>query len=265
MTNENIVVFSSGPVGALFLEEVLRYKNLKVSLVVICNKKNNPFFIEGKVDPVETICLFNNINFEYNPDSVIGSKYNLALSFGNFHILKKEHFNSFKYGIINFHEAPIELYKGSAAPVHHILFEDKPLWGYTFHYIEGELDTGNIIEQYIYKIPEGLSSEEINETAIKIALKKFHSHLNYIIKSKFKPKTFKNKNTTQPIIRKELKNMLFSIKIFLKQLTLKKMRAFDWPKVLKHPQVTVNKKEYRVVPEKTYNEMLKIHREFKIM
>ena len=260
MTNENIVIFSSGPVGALFLEEVLRYKNIKVSLVVICNNKNNPFFLDDKVDPVETICLFNNINIEYNPDSVIGSKFNLALSFGNFHILKQEHIDTFKYGIINFHGAPIQLYKGSAAPAYHILHEDKPSWGYTYHYIEKDLDSGDIIEQNIYKIPEGLSSEEINNTVIKTALHNLHSFLDYLIKSQFKPKTTKN-NITCPIKRKDLENLAVLNKNLSETVDFdKKMRAFDWPKVIKHPKVIVNNKEYRLVPEKKYNDMLKIYR-----
>ena len=262
MTKKNIVVFSSGPIGVLFLEKILRYKNFKVHLVVICNNSNNPFFEEGQINPMEKICAVNRISIAYDPSEVVGYKYDLGLSFSNFHILRQEHITPFKNGVINFHGAPIEWYKGSAVPAYHILHEDKPMWGFTYHYVDEGLDTGNIIKQILYVIPEGLSSEEIDKSVVINALEGLYDFFDYLFLTKLTPKSFLNHNKVLPIKRKDLKKFAVLNENLPATVDFeKKMRAFNWPKILKHPMVLVNNKKYRLVPEEKYDEMLKIYRE----
>jgi methionyl-tRNA formyltransferase len=263
MSKKNIVVFSSGPIGALFLEEILRYKSFKVHLVVICNNNNNPFYKEGKHDPVEKVCSINSVNMTFDPNSVVGKKYDLGLSFSNFHILKNEQISSFEHGVINFHGAPVEWYKGSAVPAYHILHGDEPVWGYTYHYVDEGLDTGNIIKQILYDIPKGLTSEEIDKSVVVNALEGVHDFFDYILLKKLNPKTILNQNTVGAIKRKDLEKLAILNENLPGNIDFEKiMRAFNWPKILKHPKVVVNDKNYRIVPEEKYDEMLKAYREF---
>ena len=43
----------------------------------------------------------------------------------------------------------------------------------------------------------------------------------------------------------------------------KLIRAFDWPEIVEHPTIKLNGKIIRLVPDRTYNEMLDIFRKFK--
>lgn len=54
---------------------------------------------------------------------------------------------------INFHPAPLPLYKGRGTPCHGILNEEKE-WGATCHFLDKDFDTGDIIEVKKFKIEE---------------------------------------------------------------------------------------------------------------
>lgn len=72
-----------------------------------------------------------------------------------------------------------------------------------------------------------------------------------------------NQNTVGAIKRKDLEKLAILNENLPGNIDFEKiMRAFNWPKILKHPKVVVNDKNYRIVPEEKYDEMLKAYREF---
>ena len=173
----DFVLFSSANVGLQFFKQLVdeRFDNrINIKAVVVCKDKGNPYFIEGVSDAVELYAQKHNIEVLRHPDELDTSvSYDLGLSLSNFHILKGRHIDLFKNGVINFHGAPVLWYAGSATPVYHILTKDTSEWGYTYHYVDEGIDSGDVIKQVIYSLPPGLNSKEINESVMVEAIKEF--------------------------------------------------------------------------------------------
>ena len=68
-----------------------------------------------------------------------------ALNFSYPEIFKESFINLFPYGCINFHPAILPRYRGRYPTVWPILYSDK-VAGYTMHYIDKGIDTGDIID-----------------------------------------------------------------------------------------------------------------------
>lgn len=265
----NAIIFASGPVGRKFLEFFVNFPKEKLTIesVVVCENANNPYSIKGKRDSAAVFALENGFDVKFSPDDLMkeNKKYDIGLSLSNFHILKKTHIDLFENGIINFHGSPILWHKGSASPAFHILENDIPKWGYTYHMIAEEIDGGDIIEQVIFDIPEGLSSREINVLAAEKAIEKFPEFLEKLVNGELKKtpqKEFKDYKNLIPKRRKELfEKEITNIEITDANLA-KLLKVYDWPEILEHPAIKVNEKQARVVPEKTYQEMLALFRRF---
>ena len=91
--------------------------------------------------------------------------FELAVSFVYWRVLKEPVLSFPKYGIINFHPAPLPDFKGTAG-YNLAILEALDSWAVTAHYIDKGVDTGPIIERFEFSIdPE-------EETAVTIERKR---------------------------------------------------------------------------------------------
>ena len=75
-------------------------------------------------------------------DFLKNKKFDLGIQ-GGTGILKKEVFDQFSIGILNFHPGDLPLYRGCSAPEWQII-ENKPVYS-TCHFIDHGVDTGDIL------------------------------------------------------------------------------------------------------------------------
>ena len=102
--------------------------------------------------------LFSRLNIQYvkniNDKNFINdireNNYDYAFSICCNQIFKKKLISSF-YKIINYHSSLLPKYKGLNSTLWSILFREK-YTGYSFHYVDGKIDNGNIILQEKFKI-----------------------------------------------------------------------------------------------------------------
>lgn len=267
--NYDVVLFASGDVGLQFFKELMAFhitKSINIRAVVVCENKNNPFYKQGVPDVVRLFAQNNHIEVCISPDELNNQmSYDLGLSLSNFHILKRKHLDMFTKGVINFHGAPVLWYAGSATPVYHILTKDTPEWGYTYHYVNEGLDSGDIIKQVIYSIPLGLNSKEIDASVMVEAIKEFPLFIKELLENNLDLtfKSIRQTNENRPMVRRNdlAKDNSFDLNIDSGSLEIL-LRAFDWPEIVEHPCVSVNNKKVRIIPESTYQEMLTIFRTF---
>lgn len=265
----DFVLFSSANVGLQFFKQLVAdkfYKRINIKAVVVCQDKRNPYFIEGVSDAVKLYAQKNNIEVLMHPDELDTSvSYDLGLSLSNFHILKDRHIDLFKNGIINFHGAPVLWYAGSATPVYHILTKDTSEWGYTYHYIDEGIDSGDIIKQVIYSLPPGLNSKEIDASVMVEAKKEFPFFIQELLENNLDltNKCIRQTHTNPKIVRRKELGEYNSFDMNIESDSLERvLRAFDWPAIVEHPSILVNNQKVRVVPERTYQELLAIFRRF---
>lgn len=219
-----VIVFTTNNIATKFIDIILDSR-LELAGIVSNNKDVKEYAKERDLHLIK------------HPNNLLCRKYDLGLSISNLFILSDEHIKVFRKGIINFHAAPISKYKGSATPIFHILEDDEKKWGYTYHMISDKLDKGDIIEEVIFDVPE-LSSGELDNIAITKALEDFPRFINKLLKWDITLTPQKNG------------------KIWSRKEVDRYIRAFDWSEVVEHLQV-------RLVPEKTYQELIKIYRRYK--
>jgi len=206
----------------------------------------------------------NEIPISMTPDAILRDTYSIGISYSNFFLLKDSHISRFEKGIFNFHGADITKYKGSAAPVFHILESDKNNFGYTYHQINSRLDDGDILMIKKFCYSKNLTSQQINSEIVRRSIQdipEFILKLREYIDGNIV--LSKNESSAQARRRSELFGREETTLSFESSELEKLLRAFDWPELFKHPLVRVNNQRIRLVPEKTYEELLKIFRRLK--
>lgn len=261
-----IAVFTSYPIGEEYvkkLHECLE-TGMRICFVASCHDSRNPYYSRENRDSLKDFCIENDIRFGVSPDEIINEKYTLGISFGNFFILRAEHLARFEKGIFNFHGARISKYRGSAAPVFHILEDDECIFGYTYHQINEKIDTGNILIEKTFRYPKNYTSRQINAEVVHRAVNELPEFVLQI--RKFFNGEIALKDNIDAIVsrkRSELRGkeaVPFSIEL---PPIDRFLRAFDWPEIVEHPLIKINNQSIRLVPEETYDEMLAIYRKYK--
>jgi methionyl-tRNA formyltransferase len=92
----------------------------------------------------------NNLNENSFIKNIKKMNVDFAIVAGCGVIFSKELIESFKYGVINYHNSLLPKYKGLGGKTMPFYFNEKE-FGYTFHYMNEKIDEGNILLQY--KIP----------------------------------------------------------------------------------------------------------------
>lgn len=85
-------------------------------------------------------------------------------------IIPKEIISKFPQRIINLHASPLPKYRG-AHPVNWALVRDEKVFGMTVHFIDGGIDTGDILTQESFHINNTDNIESISEQLISIGPK----------------------------------------------------------------------------------------------
>jgi len=263
----SLVIFTSNPIGVEYLKILhsnAHINNMAISMVITCKDNRNPYYSIERKDEISDFCNLNNIRTYESPDAIFNHNFDLGISYGNYFILNKNHINCFNKGIINFHGADIRKYKGSAAPVFHILENDVNEFGYAYHLISEKLDEGEILFEKKFGYERGFSSRQINLEVVKESIKDMPDFIKVIrlfIDNKI---TLRKNDSSSPARKRQEIFGKEEMNFTIDNLEIDKfLRAFDWPEIFKHPLIKVNDKKVRLVPDDTYEEMLSIYREFK--
>lgn len=95
-------------------------------------------------------------------------------------ILRSEHLNSFKRGVVNLHGAPLPRYRGSMCDAAAILNNDS-VFGASLHWMDTGVDSGPVITRKFFRIKEDWSVEDLFLETNKIGINLFSSQLTPIL------------------------------------------------------------------------------------
>lgn len=98
---------------------------------------------------IEVIEVFSGKSFEW--DKFTELKFDLVFSLNNFIIFPRCVVKSYENKIINFHNAPLPDYKGMH-PCFWAIYNQEVKHGVSFHVVEPEIDTGNVIARKLFEI-----------------------------------------------------------------------------------------------------------------
>jgi methionyl-tRNA formyltransferase len=146
--------------GAIALQWTLQQKNTSVVAILtdshvidspctsIARKWNIPIL---QLEEVYDTIHHNNIEFD------------LALSFVYWRKLKEPLISFPKFGVINFHPAPLPEYRGTAG-YNLAILDELDQWGVSAHYVDKNFDTGNIIDVFRFSIYHKLETASTLES-----------------------------------------------------------------------------------------------------
>ena len=151
-----IVIFGDLPIASKVGNYLLNHEKSELVGAVIGNRTptNNDPWDDGIL--LEEFCKQNSIptyNLKEFLESFKVKELDLGLSCRFSKILKKDHIDVFKLGMVNFHGGLLPEFGGLYSSCHTIL-EKSPVGGGTIHFIDEGIDTGNIITRCEFPVTD---------------------------------------------------------------------------------------------------------------
>ncbi len=180
-----VAVFASGT-GTNF-QNLLNQKDLDIDFsLLVCDKPSANAIKIANDNNIEVLS-FNpkefNSKAEYEKlitDTLLEKEVELIVLAGYMRILSSEFVNKFNNKIINIHPSLLPLYKGATA-IKDAFEDEKNIFGVSVHYVNEEVDGGEIILQDKVLNTEGLTLEEVTAKVHELEYKLYPMALKSII------------------------------------------------------------------------------------
>lgn len=163
--------------GSEILKDLINKVNIKT---IISTSKEDHFS-----QLVQTVAESENIEF-YNTSTsnwkevLKNNNYDLLISVSFGFILSADLYKKCKYGAINLHQSILPQYRGKD-PITNAIINNENKIGFTIHYIDDGIDTGNILFQAAWPLSLNDTLETINFKTSIFAKNIFHEVINEII------------------------------------------------------------------------------------
>lgn len=118
--------------------------NIEV-VAVICDKNNESVNSLRNISEMNNIEIFDNDEMYENIKNGYWKDVDLVISYLYWRLIKKPLIDLAKLGCINFHPAPLPEYRGLGG-YNFAILDQIDYWGASVHYVDEQIDTGNIIE-----------------------------------------------------------------------------------------------------------------------
>ncbi len=183
---KKIAVFASGN-GTNF-KNIVNDKSIEAEIsILICDNKNAKAISIANENNINTLVFTpKEFNSKAEYELLISEKLeelniDLIVLAGYMRILSKEFVSKYSGKIINIHPSLLPLYKGATAILD--AFNDgKNIFGVSVHYVNEEVDGGEIILQEKLENTDGLTLEEVTKKVHEIEYKLYPRAIKFIIK-----------------------------------------------------------------------------------
>ncbi|MBD1136486.1 methionyl-tRNA formyltransferase [Pelagibacterales bacterium SAG-MED49] len=145
--------FADGPWSHKTFEKLIKDKDIEI--LFICGRNNSKDKILKDYAKLHNIDFLTHKNINSNQFINIIKKYNydLLVSMSFNQIFKKKIINSSKYKIINCHAGELPFYRGRNI-LNWVLINDEKKFGISVHYVDENIDSGDIISQKVFKVTD---------------------------------------------------------------------------------------------------------------
>lgn len=183
---KKIIIFGNKQITINCLKLLKKNPNANLIAVVGCEtsedlKIGNP--------SVREYCLNNNIQY-YHPEKLDASflsiiknlKPDICFSLFYRDLFSKELLSLAKDGFINIHPSLLPKYRGPV-PYLWTLLNNEKITGVTMHYIDERVDSGDVISQIKYNIPNQITGFKLGSKLMDLGFKMFKQQLPLILKN----------------------------------------------------------------------------------
>ena len=165
MQLENILIASHGDLNTQIAQRLFacNYKPHQLVMTTLPDKDNAGFF---------EFCHSHDIEYAEVSNSgdlaglLVDKKFDLGICVGGFNFLVPQTLlDKIKHGIINLHTGDSNRYRGRWM-VSWAILNGETEYGFTWHYMNQEFDTGNILLQNLFRINENDTAFSMNHNVI---------------------------------------------------------------------------------------------------
>ncbi len=230
---KNVVFFGSKTIGANCLEQ-LAQNQLELGINLIGVLTNN------RGSEVQEVCDRFNINVIPSlQDLLLLSDLHVGISVQYHEILKKAHIEKFEQAIVNLHMAPLPEYRG-CNQFSFALINGEEQFGTTIHMLEEGIDSGPILFERRFAIPEQCWIEDLVKLTEEESLSMFRSCLPALIEGRYQmtaQDSLLDSRGTQFHLRSEIESVKtldigWSEEKFFRHLRALSMPGFEPPHIL---------------------------------
>ena len=164
-------------------------ENSKCELLLIIS---NPKYIDANLDKrLGKYCLNNSIDYisasNFNTENISKVICNLDLDYifniDSFTILKPFIFKLAKNSVVNFHNSPLPRYRGANVTSWAIINDEKQ-FGVTWHIIDENIDTGEILWQKLFDIHDNETARSLIFRCIEEGIHLFKNNISDLLDDK---------------------------------------------------------------------------------
>lgn len=182
MEKKKINFLGSKPIGYKCFEFLISKANeLNYSITGLLTHTRTEF---GNDYNITELAHKNNIPIYSNLDSM--PECDIIYSVQYHELLKQEHINKAKQVALNLHMAPLPEYRGSNQ-FSFAIIDGKKEFGTTIHKISVGIDSGAILFQKRFPIPENCWVNTLYELTFSASVKLFQQTLKHIIEGNYQP------------------------------------------------------------------------------
>ncbi len=221
---------------------------------------NNLDFLNIKIEGVLTnergivikqYCEQNNIHLIENLNEYLNlNDFNILISVQYHQILKKIHINKATEIAINLHMAPLPEYRGCNQFSFAIINGDK-VFGTTIHKLEEGVDSGSIIFENRFEIPENCFVKDLYDLTFDKSIELFKANIKNIIDNNYEltpQKEFLNIRKTEVHFRKEINDIKEIDYNWEKEKIMRYIRAVCMPG-FEPPHLIIGNKKIKLIIE----------------
>ena len=180
---KNIVFLGSKPIGYQCLDYLITHKDeIDISILGVLTNDNTKF--NPRLSIVE-LCKKHNIPIISDLNALLQIKEDadLLISVQYHEILKNEHIEKAKFAI-NLHMAPLPEYRG-CNQFSFAIIDNAKEFGTTLHQLEEGIDSGAIIAERRFPIPDNCFVGELYDLTFKESVRLFQKKINDILCGKY--------------------------------------------------------------------------------
>ena len=182
---KKIIVFGNQQIALDCIKILINIKDVNLLAVVGCKTKQD---ISVGYPSIKEYCARNNILY-YNPEKLDENflkvikilKPDLCFSIFSKKYFSQNYLSMPPMGFINVHASLLPKYRGPT-PVIWALVNNEDKVGITLHYLDKEIDTGDIIGQSEIKVPKNISGYDLKPIITKKGVQLFKRELPLILK-----------------------------------------------------------------------------------
>jgi len=203
----SIAVIGNGTMTLNCVQHMLAHDDCDIKVILTNPDEINP----NTEKRIRNICETQTIQYIHTDDlhsrKLLSTLEKLELDYifniDSFSIIREALLKLPKFGMINFHNSPLPMYRGANAPSWAIINDEKE-FGVTWHFLDAGVDTGEILWKETFGVSANETARSLIFKSVEAGIKLFKQNFHTLLESE--PKTEQQPEEGSRYFRRDIPN-----------------------------------------------------------